>query len=182
MEATTIDLLEAIFSHLGASDLKNCALVCKDWDDVIGACAMTMKKLKIGFHLVQDHISYGCGLKENRKKEINQSSDDSHRQNVEIVIRDGSLTQLPSFDRFNISQVKSLSLHLMSIGSIALNKVIELLSQMPLLQELTLAFHVQCTIDSSNNPVAYFNKLKLTIIPLVGIEQFDTAIENLRSS
>lgn len=56
MEATTIyqlldEVLEKIFSHLSASDLKNCALVCKKWDEVIGSRLVTMKKFELKFYL-----------------------------------------------------------------------------------------------------------------------------------
>lgn len=160
------DVLVEIFSFLDASDVMNCALVCKDWNEEIKKSARTMKKLKIEFFIYRNEIFIGQDLYRRRLRDriLLESNEKSHRkhQNVEIRIYDGSLKQLTSLQNFELTQVKTLYLCFITgeTEAIMLSKVMKLLSKMTQLEVMTIVFIGEYKIDSSKTMTVEFPKLK----------------------
>lgn len=114
------EVLEEIFSNLNAKDLKNSALVCKNWNEVIGSSAVTMEKFELKLE------DFDESFRSSRK-----------HQNISVTDVDNPLIVLEF-----ASSMKCFEF-LMSgkiIDGANLVKFLKFLSLMPLLDELHIDF------------------------------------------
>lgn len=157
MDATTVEdlfyeILEEVFSWLSADDVKNCELVCKEWNNVISSSSSIMKKFELQFHLDIDP---------ELQNELQGSYSTRKYQNMEVEIGPHILLPQspgPIFPTFDLSQVKNLTFY----GKFGENETVilsKLLSRMPLLQELDVTV-LEAHFDDPNLPIVSLPKLK----------------------
>lgn len=117
------NVLEEIFRYLTAQELKHAALVCKNWNEVIGSAAVTMKKFK----LVIDDSKFDEPFISSRK-----------HQNIELRRTIGHAPDTSIKDKINISGAKTFYSTRGEEGlddSLGLTQTLEL---MPLLEVLSV--------------------------------------------
>lgn len=115
-------ILLKIFSFLDAESLKNAALVCKDWSDLIGSSVVTMKKFKLK--------SLASVFPSDTEK------DQFLRKhcNVQIMYREDFDGTVKKLEKFDVSQV--LHFFISGQSSVDAAKLSMLLKKMPLLERM----------------------------------------------
>lgn len=116
------EVLVEIFSYLEARELKNSALVCKNWNEVIETSAVTMKKFKLAL----------------KQLPIDQFISTRYHQNIELLLcakSEGESTD--NLKRhFMFSQAKNFKIIMGYNSSVNYLELTSVLEAMPLLQEL----------------------------------------------
>jgi F-box-like len=143
-QVTTIDnlsneILLEVFSSLDAQSLRNASLVCKNWDELIGSSAVTMKKFKLRMNLQKIEVIA-------RESDILPSYNRKH-VNVDIFY-ENVFDQITEFiGHFNVAQVRNLKLY--GPQTVENGKLLTFLSNMPLLENLDFSpFLVSYETDS----------------------------------
>lgn len=130
-------ILEEVFSHLKASDVKNCALVCKERSEVIGSSAVIMKKFELRFSGMGEEdedsdedskLRRALQLNELQLNELREQCSTRKHRNVSIHILRNRKMKSPISEHFDLSSVKQLKVY----------AVPTMLSRMPLLEDLLI--------------------------------------------
>lgn len=188
------DILLEVFKLLDVESLKNACLVCKNWNELIGSSACTMKRFQLNLKCGQPDVR---GFHSKRKYlNIHVHADERFDGISEWI------------SKFQTAQVKSFILR--TGFNFAINEVLQILSEMPLLEFLMIQiFNIDLsslegsvnlerlkalTIDHHNCQVLKFisaknvSKIKLTNNSLEpstedvdGLYEFLNQNENLKS-
>jgi hypothetical protein len=119
------EVLLEVFALLDSGSLLNACLVCKSWENLIGASAVTMNKFFL--YLNPPRV----------KEKFDGSS--YWRKHVELAFCYGDAfnSLATSMEHFDVTHVKKIRSH---GEEVEIQKMMEFLSQMPLVQEIDIEF------------------------------------------
>lgn len=112
-------VLEEIFRHLSAKDIKNCALVCSSWNDVIDSTQTTLEKFKLRI------------TKNKTITNVRRRHRTLHIHRNRLTGRVGEIDGV----QIDVSNVRFLSYEVL-MASWNMEELVSLLRQTPLLEQL----------------------------------------------
>lgn len=129
------DVYEEIFKHLDCESLKKCALVCKQWNDIISSSEVTMKKFE--YTMDKNSICDDTKLSTTRK----------HRN---LRVEDRSLPRTECKEMIGLSLIKNLTFSIANVLWLDLCQLTTLVVQMPALEELDFFLHHRPILERSS--------------------------------